>query len=186
MIGSDCGGKPTRVARSLKAFVDKLVKEHQAEEALAARRQEVIQEEVSEETRAIAEAGNEKAKKWLDAGSPYPMFDLLDNLGRKLSPRKLRLYGIACCRRIANLLTDADCRRAMLLAEELVNGTAPQAEVSDLRARMKSKYLAIVRDREQSPAGLWGVGAAKNLLQDDQDYLGEAPIVAGDADLLLV
>ncbi len=33
---------------------------------------------------------------------------------------------------------------------------------------------------------MWCVGAARNLLQDDDDYLKEAPIYAGDADLLKV
>src|SRR5262249_2203051 len=37
MIGSDCGDKPTRLYPSLKAYIDKMVKEHQAEQEAAAR-----------------------------------------------------------------------------------------------------------------------------------------------------
>ena len=185
MIGSDCGDKPTRVARSLKAFVDKRVKERKTEQDQAARRQEVIHEETRAEEQALAGAGDGKAKEWLGAQTPHRMFDLLDNLGRKLSPRKLRLFGIACCRRIVDLMMDDDCRRAVHLAERLVAGEASPEETGSLRDRMKKKYL-VVRGEDRARVSLWCVGAAKNLLQDDEGYLRTEPIYAGDADLLRV
>src|SRR5260370_15830222 len=184
MIGSDCGDEPTRIAESLKSFVDKLMKEHKEQQEQAAKRQEAIQEEETEELQAAAAAADLKTKQWLAASSPYLMFQYLDNLGRKVSPRKLRLFGIACCRRLENLTADDECARAVLLAEQMVNGAASPEEVARLRARLKSKYLAIVAGEEGSQAGLWGVGAAKNLLQDDTAYIRDAPISAGDADLL--
>jgi hypothetical protein len=186
MIGSDCGGTPRRVAPSLAAFVDRLLEEHEAEEEAATRRQAVFQEEEAEEARAAAEAGNERAQEWLNAKSPDPMFDYLDNLGRKLSPRRLRLFGIACCRRIWDTVTDADSRRAVLLAEAMVRGEAAPEEVASLRAHMNDKRQAIARGENPTRANLWCVGAAENLLQDDQDYLGKATTPAGGGDLLRV
>ncbi len=57
--------------------------------------------------------------EWLVAKIPYPMFDFL---GRTVSPRKLRLFGIACCRRLRSLMANDECREAVVLAERLVEG----------------------------------------------------------------
>lgn len=130
MIGSDCGDEPTRIAESLKSFVDALVRENKEQQEQAARRQEAIQEEETEELQAVAAAADPKAKQWLAATSPYLMFQYLDNLGRKVSPRKLRLFGIACCRRLEGLTADDECARAVLLAAQMVNGAASPEEVA--------------------------------------------------------
>ena len=50
---------------------------------------------------------------WLSCNSPYPMF----NSDQSVSVRKLRQFGIACCRRIWHIMTDETCRRAVLLAD---------------------------------------------------------------------
>jgi uncharacterized protein (TIGR02996 family) len=186
MIGSDCGDTPTRVARSLKGFVQERLKEHQEEQERAAARQEDYHEENAEELKAIAESGDPKAKQWLEAISPYAMFPALDNIGQRVSPRKLRLYGIACCRRVANLAADDELVQAVHLAEAMVAGKATTQDVARLRARLTTKHAAIRAGEENSPAGLWGVSAATNLLQDDSHYFNKDQIHAGDGDLLRV
>jgi uncharacterized protein (TIGR02996 family) len=186
MIGSDCGDTPTRVARSLKRFVLERLKEHQEEEKRAAARQGDYEEENAEELKAIAESGDPKARQWLEARSPSAMFPALDNIGLRVSPRKLRLYGIACCRRIENLAADDELVQAVHLAEAMVAGKATTQDVARLRARLTTKHAAINAGEENSPAGLWGVSAAANLLQDDSHYLNKDQIHAGDGDLLRV
>lgn len=127
------------------------------------------------------------ADAWLTATNPYPMFDYL---GRSVSPRKLRLFGIACCRRIWKLMPDDECREAVILAERLVEGEASADDAERLCNRLKVEYLALcdrlgTQDKD-AHVRLWCIGAAKNLLQADERYLQDAPIRAGDADLLRV
>src|SRR5262249_28469537 len=182
MIGSDCGDKPTRVARTLETYVKERLNEHEEQKRQEARRQAAMQEEAVEGP-VSAEVDPKRARDWMAARSPQMLFGYLDNLGRKPTPRKLRLFGIACCRRVRVLMADQECRQAVLLAEQLVNGQASSQEVSSLCARLKQRYLSMTGGGGRF---LWCVGAAGNLLQDDDDYLNEAPIYAGDADLLRV
>ena len=186
MIGSDCGDEPIIVDSTLTEFVDERLEEYEEENGRSTWRQAVIQEETSEELRASSMIADPRASEWATAESPYVMFRLIDSLGRLISPRKLRLFGVACCRQIMNIDSDDDCLFAIRLAEQMVDGVAAPEEVACERARLKQKYLAMVKEEDTSPARLWAVGACKNLLQDDQDYLNDAPIFAGDADLLRV
>src|SRR4051812_24322970 len=69
--------------------------------------------------------------EWLACTEPTPM---LEFLGDGASSRKLRMFAVACCRRIWHLLTDARSRKAIEVAEQCADGWVnPQAllEVSD-------------------------------------------------------
>jgi hypothetical protein len=128
-----------------------------------------------------------KVNEWLAADNPYPMFDYL---GRAVSCRKLRLFGIACCRRIWHLMKGRRCRRAVILAERLVEGEPVEEEVAHLRDQLKSDYLELNErmypEDKVAQVRLWCMGAACNLLQDEDAYLSDVGIGAGDADLLRV
>jgi hypothetical protein len=57
--------------------------------------------------------------EWLACTDPAPM---LEFLGDRASSRKLRLFAVACCRRIWPLITEAHCREAVEVAERLADG----------------------------------------------------------------
>ena len=49
-------------------------------------------------------------QEWLQATEPTPMLEFLHD---KAGERKLRLFAVACCRRIWHLLTDERSRKAV-------------------------------------------------------------------------
>src|SRR5947209_3807936 len=52
--------------------------------------------------------------EWLTSTDPQ---ELLDSVAYKTTERKLRLFAVACCRRIWHLLEDKRCRKAVEIAE---------------------------------------------------------------------
>lgn len=120
---------------------------------------------------------------WITCADPEPMFDCL---GQSVSTRKLRLFGIACYRRVWDLLTYQDCRRAILLIERLVEGEADPEEVHRIRAEMRGKWLAA---RQRGITGWRGktrydfLGAVQRLLQDGD---GDAPDGTPSAELSVI
>jgi hypothetical protein len=63
---------------------------------------------------------------WVGCTSPEAM---LNYLGERASPRKLRLYAINCCRRIWHLFRDERCRHAVEVAQRHVDGRATPADL---------------------------------------------------------
>jgi hypothetical protein len=64
--------------------------------------------------------------EWLACVDPSPMLDLLK---RKASDRKLRLFTVASCRRVWQLLNDERGRQALETAEAYADGLATQNEL---------------------------------------------------------
>jgi hypothetical protein len=90
--------------------------------------------------------------QWRICQSPWLM---LDSLQCRVSDRKLRLYAVACCRRLPHVLADERCRSAVEVAERYADGRAEGAELATAEDATKD---ATNRQGTDSPAA-WAVTA---------------------------
>ena len=66
-----------------------------------------------------------KEAEWLTCKDPELMLEFLQE---KVSDRKLRLFGCACCHRIWQWIVDEQCRKAVLVAEHFAEGLVTTEE----------------------------------------------------------
>jgi hypothetical protein len=74
-------------------------------------------------------------QEWLSA-TPTTLLefrDALEFLKGKVSDRKLRLFAVACCRRIWHLSVPEDDHKAALVAEQFADGQATTAELTEAK-----------------------------------------------------
>jgi hypothetical protein len=73
--------------------------------------------------------------EWLDCGDPNPMLGFLAD---RISLRKLRQFGVACCRRISNLL-DEHGKAALVALEAYSEGLIGNQPLDDACRRLGSE-----------------------------------------------
>jgi hypothetical protein len=72
-------------------------------------------------------------EEWLTANNPRPM---LESIRGKASDRRLRLFAVACCRRIWHLFTDPSCRSAVETAEQFADADVKESEMDLARTAL--------------------------------------------------
>jgi hypothetical protein len=101
--------------------------------------------------RCGAEAGMTEAE-WLACNDPRVMLEFLRG---KVSDRKLRLFAVACCRRVWKLVADRRSRLAVEVAERFADGLAPLGE---LEAAHAGSLLALQESKRIGPNGFLDAG----------------------------
>ena len=76
--------------------------------------------------------------EWLVCSSAEPMLEFVRD---KANERKLRLFGCACCRRIWHLLSKADSRAAVEVAENFADGLERKSTLAAVRSRARPLTL---------------------------------------------
>jgi hypothetical protein len=77
--------------------------------------------------------------EWVNATAPMPMLEFLRASGR-VSDRKLRLFDVACCRRVWHLLTDERSRQAVDAAEKLADNLLSRRRLLAARAAAQEAF----------------------------------------------
>jgi hypothetical protein len=71
--------------------------------------------------------------QWLTAKDPDVLLDYLEEQPVPPSERKARLFAVACCRRVWDLLSE-DCREAVEVIERYADGDASALDLASVRA----------------------------------------------------
>jgi len=85
--------------------------------------------------------------EWLKCVEPMPMLEFLRG---KISDRKLRLFGVACARRVSHLLADDRSRHAIEVAEQLAEGLVNEEE----RQEAFRSGMDVVIEKIHQPYGI--------------------------------
>src|SRR5262245_28836105 len=80
------------------------------------------------------------AADWLATTEPNTLLDFLHEAGRE-SDRKMRLFAVACCRRVWHLLTRHSIQRVVEVAELHAEGAASHEDVAAAWANMMTSLL---------------------------------------------
>jgi hypothetical protein len=92
-------------------------------------------------------------REWFNATEPMAMLLFLRRSG-KASDRKLRLYAVACCRRIWHLLADEQLREAVDAAERVAEGMADEEE-REAFYRLAQERAGVLA--QENPKGRFGL-----------------------------
>jgi hypothetical protein len=95
--------------------------------------------------------------EWLACTDPQKMLEFLRD---KASDRKLRLFAVACCRRVWNLLSDKHSRKALTIAERYADAEVSEEKLGfawgDAR---RAAQVAYRQDRPETAdaSAMWAV-----------------------------
>jgi hypothetical protein len=106
--------------------------------------------------------------EWLSCTNPTRLLDLLG----RASERKLRLFAVDCCRRVADFLTDDRSRAALAAVEAGVDGPAGGPERRRVREAAAGAYRAVRAGMVSggAPGGMRSLYAAEAVaLTADRD-----------------
>ncbi len=116
-----------------------------------------------------------RAETWDTCDNPETMLDLV---WEKVSLRKLRLFGLACCRRVAHLIDDESMSvpRLLELAEANADGLAGDAEMRAARSQLQlSQSWASRREKQPPPNKLRQIRASGFAIDAFADIFGLLP-----------
>jgi len=114
--------------------------------------------------------------EWLACTNPKPM---LAYIRGKATERKLRLFDVACCRRIWHLIQDEDSRKAIDVFEKYADGKADEVELDEARENSYDAHGAAHRAATAAgwSASAWVTNAAANAAScvtfHSQDWLSD-------------
>ena len=111
--------------------------------------------------------------EWLACTDPQPM---LEFLRRKASDRKVRLFAVACCRRVWSSLEHEEFRDAVRKAELFADGLVDRAEI--VQAHVKARPIFRILDGTHNGPGAALTasgfpGPPKSLMQRIADALDD-------------
>jgi hypothetical protein len=116
--------------------------------------------------------------EWMSASEPSAMLEAIRGKasGRKLrlrnTERRLRLFAVACCRRIWHLVTDERCRVAVELAERSADESVDPVALNLASAEAEEAY--------EESLGEWTEGVfpvEKSLPCEAASYASNSPVV---------
>jgi len=102
--------------------------------------------------------------EWNACTDPGPMLEFLRG---KASDRKLRLFAVACCRRIHHLLADDRSQRALDVAEKFADGLCSEAERLEAEALAWSAYCDLAPEINSVPVAHFPAAEAAEVAVSD-------------------
>ncbi len=127
---------------------------------IAAARSELVPSYYSFNNCSIGEKAMTDAE-WMNCATPIQMVELIRG---KTSERKLRLYAVACCHRISDLIKDARSREAVEIAEKHADGLVSDHYLEEAREKSSDASGAAYRIAQEAAWSIdtWKANAAAN------------------------